>query len=129
MGWFRTCRSFGGGLALFALALQLYLSFGHIHPDDIYGPAKLPLSSATQIALPTAGAGQSLTVDHTASQPDDICAICATMYMLGSSSIPEAPRVLPVARIARSATHFIHIAEILAAPRRAPFQSRAPPAA
>lgn len=127
MRWFRACRKFGGRLALFALALQFYLSFGHIHPDDIYGPASIPLSSAAQIALPASGAGQSLTADHSASQPDDICAICATMYMLGSSSVPEPPRVLPVALIARSVSHFIHFAEILAAPRRAPFQSRAPP--
>ena len=38
MGWFRAYRKFGGRLALFALALQFYLSFAHIHPDDIYGP-------------------------------------------------------------------------------------------
>jgi hypothetical protein len=52
MGWFRTNRTFGGGLALFALTLQFWLSFAHIHPEDIYGPAKLPLSSAAQIASP-----------------------------------------------------------------------------
>jgi hypothetical protein len=129
MGWFRAYRTFGGRLALFALALQFYLSFAHIHPDDIYGPVNTPLSSAAQIAPPAASAGQSLTADHTASQPDDICAICATMYLLGSSSVPEAPQVLPVALIARPASHFIRIADTVIAPRRAPFQSRAPPVA
>ncbi len=114
-------------MALFALALQFYLSFAHIHPDDIYGPANVPLSSAAQIALPAAAAGKLLTADHGASQPDDICAICATMYMLGSSSVPEAPQVSPVALIWRPAKHFIRVGDIFSAPRRAAFQSRAPP--
>ena len=127
MGLFRACRKFGGRLALFALALQFYLSFGHIHPEDIYGPANLPLSSAAQIALPAASASQSLTTGHTASQPDDICAICATMYMLGSSSVPEALQVLPVALIWRPARHFIRVTGVFSPPRRSPFQSRAPP--
>jgi hypothetical protein len=127
MGWFRAYRTFGGRLALFALALQFYLSFGHIHPEDIYGPANVPLSSAAQIALPAAGASHSLTADHSASQPDEICAICATMYLLGTSSVPEAPQVFPVALIARPTRHFIRIADAVIAPRRAPFQSRAPP--
>jgi hypothetical protein len=127
MNWFRAYRKFGGRLALFALALQFYLSFGHIHPEDIYGPANVPLSNAAQIALPAASAAKSLTADHTASQPDDICAICATMYLLGSSSVPQAPQVLPVALVSRPARHFIRIAGAFIAPRRGPFQSRAPP--
>lgn len=127
MGWFRAYRTFGGRLALLALALQLYLSFGHIHPEDIYGPANVPLSSAAQIALPATSASSSLTADHTASQPDDICAICATMYLLGSSSTPEAPQVSPVALMWRPARHLVRVADVFSAPRRAPFQSRAPP--
>ncbi len=127
MIWFRACRKLGGGLALFALALQLYLSFGHIHPEDIYGTANVPLSSAAQISLPAASASSSLTTDHTASLPDDICAICATMYLLGTSSVPEAPQVSPVALIWQPAGHVIAVADIFSAPRRAAFQSRAPP--
>lgn len=129
MGWFRAYGKFGGRLALFALALQFYLSFGHIHPEDIYGAVGGSLTRAAQIALPAAGAGRSLTVNHTANQPDDICAICATMYLLGSSSVPEAPQVLPVALVSQPAGHFIRIAGVFIAPRRAPFQSRAPPKA
>jgi hypothetical protein len=127
MVWFRASRKLGGGVALFALALQFYLSFAHIHPEDIYGPANLPLSSAAQIALPAASASSSLTSDHTASLPDDICAICATMYLLGSSSVPAAPQVSPVALIWRPAGHFFRVAHIFSAPRRTGFQSRAPP--
>ena len=127
MGWFRAYRTFGGQLALLALALQFYLSFAHIHPEDIYGPANVPLSSAAQIALPGTAASSSLTADPTATQPDDICAICATMYLLGSSSVPAAPQVSPVALTWQPARHFIHVTDIFSAPRRAAFQSRAPP--
>ena len=129
MDWFRGHRKFGGRLALFALALQFYLSFGHIHPEDIYGSANTSLSNAAKIVLPASDAGKSLTTDHAANEPDDICAICATMYLLGTSSVPEAPQVLPVALITRPARHFIRIADAVIAPRRAPFQSRAPPTA
>lgn len=129
MGWFRAYRRFGGRLALFALALQFYLSFGHIHPEDIYGPVNVPLSEAAQISLPAASAGKLLTADHAANEPDDICAICATMYLLGSSSVPQPPQALPVALISQPAKHVIRIAGVFTAPRRAPFQSRAPPVA
>ena len=37
MRWFWANRIFGGRLALFALAVQLALSFGHIHREDIFG--------------------------------------------------------------------------------------------
>ena len=52
MRWFRAYRKFGGRLALFALALQFYLSFAHIHPDDIYGPVGQALSVAEAVNLP-----------------------------------------------------------------------------
>jgi len=32
---FRSIRRFGAALGLFALLLQLTLSFAHIHPDDL----------------------------------------------------------------------------------------------
>jgi len=35
MRWFRANRLFGGCLALFALAIQLAVSFAHIHPQDL----------------------------------------------------------------------------------------------
>jgi hypothetical protein len=129
MRWFRNNGRFGSGLALFALALQFYLAFGHIHPDDIYGSVGRPLSSAAEIALPAVGTPQSLSRDHVASHADDFCAICETMVMLGTSATPEAPQLLAPARIARPAQHFARTAAFFVAPRRAAFQSRAPPVA
>ena len=37
MQWIRKNRSVGSLAALFALSIQLVLSFGHIHPEDIRG--------------------------------------------------------------------------------------------
>jgi len=128
MGWVRANRTFGGGLALFALALQFWLSFAHIHPEDIYGPAKIPLSSAAQIAPPPAGAAKLLPA-NASHHSDDICAICAAIYLLNSSAPPQAPQVQPVALNSRPAEHFTRTAALFIAPRRAPFQSRAPPSA
>lgn len=127
MRWFRANRTIGGRLALFALALQFYLAFGHIHPDDIYGPANVPLSSAAEIALPAAIAPQSLTA-HASEQDNDFCAICETMFMLGASSTPEVPQLLTPAPLLRPARHFSRAVALLLAPQRTPFQSRAPPA-
>jgi hypothetical protein len=129
MRWFRTNGRFGSGLALFALALQFCLAFGHIHPEDIYGAARRPLSSAAEIALPPSGAPASLGRDYAANHDDDFCAICETVFMLGSSATPQAPQLLAPAPIIRSAQPSSRAAALFVAPRRAPFQSRAPPTA
>jgi hypothetical protein len=128
MRWFRANRKIGGRLALFALALQFCLAFGHIHPQDLYGSAQRPLSAATQIALPDA-APQSLSAGYAANHADDFCAICETMFMLGSSATPEAPQLLAPIPLIRPAQQVSRTAALFVAPRRAPFQSRAPPIA
>jgi hypothetical protein len=129
MGWFRAKRTFGGGLALFALALQFCLSFAHIHPEDIYGPAKLPLSSAKQIASAPEDAAKLRPAERASHHGTDICAICATTYLLNSSAAPQAPQLRPVTLHSQTAEHFIPAAGLFVAARRAPFRSRAPPSA
>jgi hypothetical protein len=129
MGWFRANRTFGGGLALFALALQFWLSFAHIHPEDLYGPAKLPLSSAAQIASAPADVTKLRPADRASHHNNDICAICATIYLLNSSPAPQAPQLQPYVLNSKPAKHFIRADAAFVVTRRAPFQSRAPPAA
>src|SRR5579862_2770175 len=119
MGWFRANRKSGGGLALFALALQLWLSFAHIHPEDIYGPAKLPLSSAAQISSPPGNATKLLPAKHASRHGNDICAICATIYLLNSSPAPQAPQLQPVALNSQQTEHFVHAVALFVAARRA----------
>ena len=60
MNWIRSNKRFGARLALFALTLQFYLSFAHIHPDDIYGPAGQALSVAETVNLPCAESFNSI---------------------------------------------------------------------
>lgn len=129
MGWFRAYRKFGGRLALFALALQFYLSFGHIHPDDIYGPVGASLSVAESIVLPPAESLRSIPSDQPWYNAEGLCPICETMYFLGVSFAPDAPQVLPPSFVSRPIEDFAGSAALFIAPRRAPFQSRAPPAA
>ena len=60
MHWIRKNRRFGSWAAVFALTIQLVLSFGHIHPEDFQGSPTLTASSSqANPALPmmtTAGA-------------------------------------------------------------------------
>jgi hypothetical protein len=129
MGWFQAHRKFGGRLALFALALQFYLSFGHIHPDDIYGPVGGSLMVAEAVVLPSAESVRSIPADEPWYSGDLLCPICEAMYFLSTSLVSESPQIFPLAFVSRQAEHSAVIAGLFIAPRRAPFQSRAPPVA
>lgn len=129
MRWVRAHSKFGGGLALFALALQFYLSFAHIHPDDIYGPVGGSLTVAEAVVLPPAESLRSIPADQPWYSADALCPICEAMYFLATSSVPKAPQVLPPALASWPAEHSAVVAALLVAPRRAAFQSRAPPIA
>jgi hypothetical protein len=123
MRWVRAKRKYGGALALFALALQFMLSFAHLHPEDIFGPG------GPSFTLSATERSQPLSSDPHPSHNDDYCAICATMYLLGSSPIPEAPPLLPLSFAWQRIDRFDHTVATFVALRRRPFQSRAPPSA
>jgi hypothetical protein len=123
MRWVRK-RKYGSGLALFALALQFVLSFAHLHPEDIFG------GGAASSTLSAAERSQPLSTDpDPTSHNDDYCAICATMYLLGSSPIPEAPPLSPLLLVWQRIDRFDDTVATFVALRRRPFQSRAPPSA
>jgi hypothetical protein len=124
MRWFRANKILGSRLALFALAVQFIVAFGHIHRDDIYGPAR----PAAAIAAAVPDGSQPLPGDHPAKHSDDYCAICATMSLLGNSFVAAAP-TLPLPAASYAIEQFDRVAAIFIAPRRAAFQSRAPPTA
>jgi len=87
-------RQLGARLALFALALQLVLSFGHIHAGDlgIAAPAN-PTSIAHN---PANDDGPPPPQDR--GDRHDVCAICVTLSLTSTSLLPiVAPLVLPVA--------------------------------
>ena len=124
MRWFRANKTFCSRLALFALAVQFVLAFGHIHRDDIYGPAR----QAAAIAAAVPDGSQPLPANHPAKHSDDYCAICAAVSLLGNSLAAAAP-ALPLPSASHAVEQFDRVAAIFVAPRRAAFQSRAPPAA
>ena len=114
MAWVRAQRRVSGWLALFALALQLVLSFGHVHAGDFAVP----------------GAAQAQAVAPAGDAPPDgdehgDCAICATLH-LNSVLLPDAPQPAEPLRTAdgRFATSdaFDKTSEA-----RFAFQARAPP--
>jgi hypothetical protein len=121
MRWIRLNRRIGAWAALFALAVQITLSFSHVHLDKI------------ALSRPAAHAAQWQAADgNTPSRPghhsdaNDFCAICATIAMVASSVLPTpAPLPAPVA------TTHAWIREFASAPlaREAHtlFQARAPP--
>jgi hypothetical protein len=124
MRWFRANKTFGGRLALLALAVQFVVAFGHIHRDDIYGPAR----PAAAIAAALPDGSQPLSSDHPAKHGDDYCAICATVSLLGNSFVAAAP-TLPLPVASQAIEQIDRVAIIFVAPRRPAFQSRAPPTA
>ena len=110
----------GARLALFALTVQIALSFGHVHLGNVQH-ASAVASTATQ---PTGSA----PTQHPVGDADDYCAICATIHLSATSFLPQ-PSQLPVPFLSRPVEHFNGVAVISFSPRRAPFQSRAPPLA
>lgn len=103
----------GARLGLLALALQLVLSFGHIHP--------LPVS-VTAISAPAGNSSPDLPATG------DDCAICASIANFAALDLPGQVYFVPPASAAEI------IAPLSAAgEHRAPpilhFSSRAPPAA
>ena len=122
MRWVRDVRRFAGCLALAALALRLVLSFGHVHLDGVH-----PASHGTTVAGASTQS-QQLPAHQPGSDGDDYCVICATIYLTANSFVPQAPQ-LPALFGFRLIEHVDRIAIIFVAPRRTPFQSRAPPLA
>lgn len=121
MRWVRARLGVGSRLALLALALQIVLSFGHVHLGDFrHGTNGLGVAG-TQPA-------PSAPAQHPASDADDYCAICATIHLAATSLLPQAPQ-LPVPFAARPVEHATSVTTSYFSTRRAPFQSRAPPLA
>jgi len=112
-------------LALFALAVQMTLSFGHMHRDDLGLP---PLAGAGPTQFQSAAAsGSQLPADqHHQPASDDYCPICASIAVL-ATWMPALPPVLvspePMRRI------WAPVAAAQSAPTHITlsFQARAPP--
>jgi len=92
MRWLRSRLQSCAQLALFALAVQMVLSCGHMHRDDL-GLSPLPVSDGIQITSGTTHApvGSADQDHHPAS--NDYCPICASMALV-ATAFPSLPPVL-----------------------------------
>jgi hypothetical protein len=124
----RWIRSNIRGLARFALAVQLTVTFAHVHLDR--------LSQASAHATQTATADQAVTPlakAHTKGQPlrgaaDFDCPICA-LIQLASASAPSAAPPLLIPAVLGGRILYAYAAPDSAASPTLSFQPRGPPAA
>jgi hypothetical protein len=126
MRWLRSRVQLGSWAALLALAVQLTLSFGHLHvkgtqPDPVLASVlELMIQPRTEYVVPPAAPTQH----HPATLVDEFCAVCAAMQLVGVGA--ESPALaLPAA---------IHQIKLVAradlasmAVRHPLFDARAPP--
>jgi hypothetical protein len=120
--WFRTNRRFAGTFALFALALQITLAFGHIHLRDFAGVPGLAVAQAQ--ATPSHPAGNH----NTGHSTDDYCLICATSSLAGTLLLPDlVPLPVPATATDTSYSHFC--SAFCGRTDHALFRARAPPLA
>jgi hypothetical protein len=92
MKWFRANIRHGAKLALFALAVQLILSFGHVHGGTVHAApldATIALSAGDVAKTPAAPDN-----DHHHHRAADPCAICAVMAMAGTAVFAVPPVLL-----------------------------------
>jgi hypothetical protein len=92
MRWFRSRSRLGAYLALFALAFQLAVSFGHVHLEHFTPP------SAGTGASALAGAQTPAADLNAPSNPagreglaDDHCPICTLIHLAGALVPAEMP--------------------------------------
>ena len=137
MRWLRSNIKRGSRLALFALAVQFALSFGHFH--DVAAQAAPAIESGTARAespYPKGLAGaneigdaaqQRSPSNHDSDrQPSDTCAICAVIA-LANAALFATPPALPLPQAVEllyltTDAEFAHLNSA-----RVAFQPRAPP--
>jgi DUF2946 family protein len=93
MGWFRSRSRWGSYLALFALVVQLALSFGHVHVEG-GAPVSGHASALFAVHPSNAAAAVDLAGKEFPALADDHCPICALIH-LASALVPAAAPTLP----------------------------------
>jgi hypothetical protein len=129
MSWFRSHARLGSCVALLALALQLVLSFGHIHRKDILA-VSAPTSQVADLVSTSDGrhAAANPADRATHDHEDEYCAIYAINGLLGCAQ-HAAPPSLPLPLALSHALPPIGSESPRAEPRRGLSQARAPPIA
>jgi hypothetical protein len=124
MRWFRRHVRHGSLLALIALAINLALSFGHVHALEGKRGDQSSRALAAAIATPSESGGAA---DHNQNRhPDDLCPICMAAATFGNGIAPALP-ALTVQFADKRIDRIIAPVVALAAQQRPAFQSRGPP--
>ena len=122
MRWFRSNVRSGAWFALVAMALQLALTFGHLHLR-VASAASAQLAAKAAVALPDAP-----TSPPKPRLVDEHCGVCTLIQMVGAAA-PAAVTSLLLQAFFSSATFTIGIEhEPPSSPPRH-FQARGPPVA
>ena len=134
MSWFRSNIKHGSRVALFALAIQFVLSFGHFHAIATNAAAEIQ-SDLTDVAdearAAPLGAGSAAQKPEPSNhdsdqQPADACAICAVISLAHTVLFATPPPLLLPQAIGLH--HVETEAELIDLNSVHPaFQSRAPP--
>jgi hypothetical protein len=143
MKWFRSNIRRGSQLALFALAIQFLLSFGHFHASSAQAAPAVAKSSALHVANGAAtdalnkavravafrAARLQTSSDHAPDgQLTDDCAICAVLALAGAMMVVTPPYLVGPQAVAFS--HLItDAAPVDLNSAGFAFQPRAPPVA
>lgn len=131
MNWFRKHVKTGSRLALFALAIQFALSFGHFHGAAAQtvrlGLTDGDLAIAATLATPGAHSeAAQLPSNHDTDQQTSDCAICVVLslannFLFATPPLLELPQAVELLHLTAGA-EFTHLGSLHPA-----FQSRAPP--
>ena len=117
MSWFRSRSRWGSYLALFALAFQLVISFGHVHVEG----------SAPGRASIIAKAVVDPASKQLPAVADDHCPICALIHLAGTLTPSEAPTLPRLPAFGRLLLLAAIEFEFAAALHHSPLGARAPP--
>jgi hypothetical protein len=121
MRWFRDNIRQGSWAALIALAINLALSFGHVHAIDGKGQGRHVDVVVAAIASADYQPGKT-DDDHA----DDLCPICVASAAMANALAPTPPAVR-VEFVIGTIDHAIESVLAVAEPQRAAFQARGPP--
>jgi|SRR6516225_8197183 len=127
MHWLRARMRLGSCLALFALTIQLILSFGHLHFDGIpsrSGLGSLMLRWVIQPPATLPDVPSAPTKDEPASLVDHFCAICSVTQLAG---VPVTAPMLPLPISNSRISLDVNVEAVLALSPHPFFQARAPP--
>jgi hypothetical protein len=129
MRWFRSRSRLGAYLALFALAFQLAVSFGHVHLEHFTPPSAAMGASALAGAPPSADDLNPPSNPGGREHPaDDRCPICTLIHLAGAlvpAEMPSLPLPAVFGRLRLEAAADFD----LTSPHGALFRARAPPIA